>query len=200
MLSSISPVGEASRRQRWSVTAIAHLLGATLGGATVGALLGAVGALVLLALDSPATSTLLLVLAVAAMAGLALDLSPAGEHVPSWRRQVDERWLTTYRGWVYGAGYGLQLGAGMATIIPASTTYVLGLAALLTGSPVSGAILGATFGAVRALPLLLTVRITTPAALTRLMQRMASASRPARLLTVAGQASVAVAALALVVA
>jgi hypothetical protein len=37
---------------------------------------------------------------------------PSGSGCPSWQRQVDERWLTTYRGWVYGAGFGFQLGAG----------------------------------------------------------------------------------------
>jgi hypothetical protein len=199
MLSSISPVGEASRRQRWSVTATAHLIGATAGGAMVGALLGSVGAVVGLLVGGPSTSTALVVLGVAALAGLALDLSPGVDHVPSWRRQVDERWLTTYRGWVYGAGYGLQLGAGVLTIVPASTTYVVGLAALLTGSPAAGASIGAVFGAVRAVPLLLTARVRTPAALTRLMRRMTAASRPAHLLTGAGQAAAAVTAIVLVV-
>jgi hypothetical protein len=198
MLSSISPVGEASRRQRWPVTATAHLVGATAGGTAVGALLGGAGALLAWGLGGWSTATALVVLALAALAGVAVDLSPAVQHVPSWRRQVDERWLTTYRGWVYGAGYGLQLGAGVATIIPASTTYVVGLAALLTGSPTSGALIGAAFGATRALPLLLTARVRTPAALTRLMRRMADASRPAHLLTGAGQAALALAAVAVV--
>jgi hypothetical protein len=120
---------------------------------------------------------------------VALDLSPAAQHVPSWRRQVDERWLTTYRGWVYGAGYGLQLGAGVATIIPASTTYVVGLAALLTARRPRARSSGRSFGATRALPLLLTARVTHARRAHPADARMADASRPAHLLTGAGQAA-----------
>jgi hypothetical protein len=142
----------------------------------------------------------LAVLALAALAGLVSDLGPQRLRLPSWRRQVDERWLTTYRGWVYGAGYGLQLGAGVVTIVPASTTYVVGLAALLTASPPAGVLVGAVFGGVRALPLVFTARTRTPAALTRLMRRMSEVGRSARLATAVGQGALALAAVAVVVA
>jgi sulfite exporter TauE/SafE len=119
--------------------------------------------------------------------------------VPSWRRQVDERWLTSYRGWVYGAGYGLQLGAGAVTIIPATTTYVAALAAVLTGTWMQGAVIGATFGVIRALPLLLTVRVRTPEALRELMRRLADRRSRAVLLTGTGQVAVALIAVVAVV-
>lgn len=164
----------------------------------MGAVLGGLGALILLGVGELSTTVALVALALGSLAGLALDLARRGGHVPSWRRQVDERWLTTYRGWVYGVGYGLQLGTGAATIIPASTTYVVGLAAVLTGSPAAGALIGAVFGATRAVPLLLTARVRTPAALTRVMQRMAAAHPSARLATGTGQALVAAVAVALV--
>jgi hypothetical protein len=200
MLSSISPVGEASRRQRYSVTATAYVLGSLAGGAAMGAVLGAAGALAAWAIGGWSTAQGLLVLALAAALGLVSDLGPARLALPSWRRQVDERWLTTYRGWVYGAGYGLQLGAGWMTIVASSTTYVAGLAALMTASPSAGALVGVVFGGVRALPLLLTARTRSPAALTSLMRRMTEASGTARALAATGQAMLAVAALAVVVA
>ena len=37
-----------------------------------------------------------------------LDAAPGG--VPSPGRQVNHRWLDEFRGWVYGLGYGAQLG------------------------------------------------------------------------------------------
>ena len=43
MLTSISPLGERARGQRYGLTVAAHLLGGALGGATTGALLGAAG-------------------------------------------------------------------------------------------------------------------------------------------------------------
>lgn len=195
MLSSISPVGEASRRQRWWLTALAHLLGSLAGGVLAGSVLGLLGAWLV---PQRWEVTGPVVLAAAAVAGVAVDLSGRREHLPSWRRQVDERWLSTYRGWVYGAGYGVQLGAGGLTIVPATVTYVAGLAAVLTAGWWHGAIIGAVFGATRAVPLLLTARIRTVPALTALMQRRAGARRRAEVLTATGQAAIAVVALAAV--
>jgi hypothetical protein len=199
MLSSSSPVGEASRRQRWWLTATAHLVGSVLGGATVGAVLGGAGWALSLPLGSPTTRTALTLLATAAAVGVLVDLSRFGPRLPAWRCQVDERWLTSYRGWVYGGGYGLQLGAGAVTLVPATTTYLTGLAALLTTSPGAGALVGATFGALRAVPLLLTARLRDPARLTRTMRRVSNARRTAQLTTAGGQAAIAVVALAWVV-
>jgi predicted lipid-binding transport protein (Tim44 family) len=192
MLSSISPVGEASRRQRWWLTASAHLLGSLAGGLGAGAVLGLIGSL---AVPQRWGVAPLAILAVVAVIGVAVDLSGRAPRLPSWRRQVDERWFSTYRGWVYGAGYGLQLGAGAFTIVPATVTYVTALAAVLTGSAAHGAVIGAVFGGVRAVPLLSTVRVRTVAALTTRMQRRERARRRAEILTAAGQTVIAVAAL-----
>ncbi len=193
MLASISPVGEASRRQRWPVTATAHLVGSTLGGAATGGLAGALGATVAATiggLDQPVALTLLAVVAVTAVVA---DLGvPRGRlALPTWQRQVDERWLTRYRGWVYGFGYGLQLGAGLLTRIPTGATHLLVAAALLTTSPVVGAGLGAVFGAVRAAPVLATRTATTPAALQALHRRLDAVSATAHRAAIAGCAAVA---------
>lgn len=191
MLTSISPLGERARGNRFWHTAVAYTAGSLVGGTAMGAALGTVGWPVVDAIGSDAA---LVVLAVAAVAGVLLDT--AGR-LPTVRRQVDERWLATYRGWVYGFGFGAQLGLGVATIVTASTTYVALLAAFLTGSPAGGAIVGATFGAARALPLLATARVRRPDDLRRLHGRVARAAGPMSAATRAGQAIIGVTALVL---
>src|SRR6478752_4497910 len=153
MLSSISPFGERARASRWWVTVVAYLLGSLLGGLTLGLLAAGLGSLLPDGIrESPATAT---VLAVLLVAGLLLDRGVAGRRLPSWRRQVDENWLSGYRGWVYGVGFGTQLGFGVVTIVTSSTTYAVVVLAFLSGTPWAGALIGGVFGLVRALPLLL---------------------------------------------
>jgi sulfite exporter TauE/SafE len=188
MLTSISPLGERARGNRFWRTATAYAAGSLLGGGAVGAALGALGALV----DVGATAAWV-VLAVAAAAGVVLD---ATGRLPTLRRQVDERWLATYRGWVYGLGFGVQLGAGVATIVTASVTYLALLAAFLTSSVTGGALVGLTFGLARALPLLVTSRVGSPEQLARLHARVDGAARAARRTTWVAQAAVAGIALA----
>jgi hypothetical protein len=101
MLTSLNPVGEAARGQRWTLTVTAYLAASIGGGAAVGGVLGGVGAPLVRA-AGPAAAV---ALAVAALLGLPVDRS--SRRLPSWRRQVDERWLGSYRGWVYGGGFGL---------------------------------------------------------------------------------------------
>lgn len=162
MLTSITPLGEQGRRQRWAVTATAYVLGSAAGGAVLGALLGLLGAPVADRLSTAA------VLGLAALACAIAALSDA--RVPSWRlpggrRQVDEDWLTRYRGWVYGAGFGLQLGLGVTTIVTSAATYALVVLSLLSGSWSAGLALGLAFGLVRALPILLVRGARSPATL-----------------------------------
>lgn len=191
MLTSISPLGERARGNRFWRTAAAYAAGSLLGGAAVGALLGALGSSAGIDGRAPAAFA---ALALLAMAGVALD--GLGK-LPTLHRQVDERWLATYRGWVYGAGFGVQLGAGIATIVTASVTYVALAAALLTGSPAGGALVGATFGMARALPLTATARVRSAGELARLHRWLARVARPVDGATRAAQAAVAITALAL---
>jgi hypothetical protein len=191
MLTSISPLGERARGNSFGVTAAAYAAGSLVGGSAIGAALGAAGTPVVDAVDDRVPFA---VLAVAAVLGALLD---GAGRLPTLRRQVDERWLDTYRGWVYGFGFGVQLGAGVATIVTASATYVALLAAFLTGSLAGGAAVGATFGVVRALPLLVTARVRTPSDLGRLHRAVAGAARPVANVTRAAQAAIALSALAL---
>jgi hypothetical protein len=190
MLSSISPVGEAARAQRWGLTATAYALGSMLGGAGVGLLAGALGQLGLA--DVPADVRLA---AVGVVAGLGLLLD-ATTGVPSLHRQVDERWLRTYRGWVYGAGFGLQLGTGVATIIPSSAVHATWVGAALLADWRAGTAVGAVFGGLRAAPLLAAGRIRTVAALRRALAGVDRRRRTAARAVSVAQMAVAVLAVA----
>lgn len=155
MLSSISPLGEQARRQHFSITATSYLAGSTASGALLGGTLGTLGR----GLPRDADQAFLLTVAAIACVGLLADRGTFGWHVPGPRRQVNEDWLARYRGWVYGGGFGLQLGFGFATIVSTSITYLAFGCALLTASATSGLVIGALFGATRALPILTTARL-----------------------------------------
>ena len=160
MLTSISPLGERARGHRWWLTTTSYVVGSTCGGMLLGLLLGTVGA----GVDVPAWlgGVVLLV-----CAGLEI-----GGQLPHGRRQVDRTWLDRYRGGVYGFGYGAQLGVGVVTIVTSASTYAVWGLALTAGSAPSGGLLGATFGLVRALPLLAMVRAGDPTAVRRAARRL----------------------------
>jgi len=176
MLTSITPLGERGRSQRYRVTMTAYVLGCLLGGGTVGGLLGLIGSRL------PALPVLLLGGAACLLAALA-DLRG---WVPLGRRQVDEAWRETYRGWVYGGGFGFQLGLGVVTIVSSAATLALLSLALLTQSVVGGLLLGAVFGATRALPTLLSRRVQTHADLRRVAAALQRRAPLAARATVAG--------------
>ena len=183
MLTSISPLGERARGNRWAVTVGAYVVGSLLGGAAIGALLGGIGQLLL---DDPlryVAAGVCLLAAVADLTGL----------LPRGSRQVNEDWLGRYRGWVYGLAFGAQLGLGVVTIVTSAATYAMLALCLLSGSLTAGLAIGATFGLVRALPILRLRSATTPAALRDV------GSQLERLAQLAGRATAAVLATAAVV-
>jgi hypothetical protein len=192
MLGSITPLGERSRGRRWGITVTAFALAAGAAGAALGAALGAAGGLVVV---SATARTALLGLAVAA--AVVVDVLP-GVRAPGPRRQVNEAWVHRYRGWVYGAGFGLQLGLGVTTIVSTAAVYATGAAAFLAGSAAAGAIVGAAFGLARAATLLAAGGVDEPRALAVLDRRLEAWERPARLAALAAEA--ALIALAVVIA
>lgn len=149
MLASITPLGERSRGFSWRVTATAFALGSVGAGTAAGAVAGALGSL----LPGDSSWRALAVIAVLVTA-LLFDATPLRGRLPSSRRQVDEDWLARYRGWVYGVAFGAQLGVGVVTIVTSAAIYATAAVAVLCASPVTGALVGATFGAVRAASLL----------------------------------------------
>ncbi len=168
MLASITPLGERGRHSHYTVTMSAYLLGALAAGLLLGALLGALGGLLIAGLSAGARLALL---AAALLVAGVLDAGPW--RVPGPRRQVDERWLDRYRGWVYGLGYGAQMGAGLITVITSAATYAAALAAFLTAGAGRGAVILGAYGAIRGLTPLAAAGVRSPERLVGLHGRLA---------------------------
>lgn len=181
MLSSITPLGQRGRGGSWLRTVIAFWAGAIVAGGVVFGLLGLAGAAVGIGGLNPWYS--LVILLVAAF------LDWRGVRPPGLHRQVDEDWLARYRDWVVGFGFGSQLGAGFATIIPSFGTWALYLIALGAGVPAAAAI-GAGFGVGRSLLLLSTRRVRSPSALASTMRSFSSAEGRARWAAILGYGAV----------
>jgi hypothetical protein len=192
MLTSITPLGERGRGFRWGVTLGFLLLGSTLGGAAVGVLLGLLGSATVGSATGADAEWRLYLLAALLGAAFVIELGVAGLRIPTIRRQVDERWLNAYRGWVYGFGFGVQLGAGVVTIVSTASVYVAFAACWLAGAPLPGLVIGAVFGAARAATLFGARGVRDPGALQELGRRLARWARPARLATLAGELCLAV--------
>jgi hypothetical protein len=194
MLSSIHPLGEAGRRQRWWLTVTAHVVGSVVGGACAGLALGVVGEVA--ALSGIGWGWRLGAAALVAAGAALVD----ARGWPGWlwrpRRQVNEDWLGRYRGWVYGGGFGFQLGAGAATIVTAATVYVVGALALAVGSWGWGALIGAAFGLARGATVLGGRAIRDGDGLVRFHRRLQERAMIGRAAAVAADVVVAVAALA----
>jgi hypothetical protein len=158
MLASITPLGERGRQSTWAVTVTAFVIGGVAGGAAIGALAGVAGRLILPA--SVTAGARLAALAVIVLLAIALDAR--ADSVPGPRRQVNEHWLHRYRGWVYGLGFGAQLGFGVTTVVSSAATYVALAAAFLSRSPADGALIAGCFGLVRGLTPLAAARIDRP--------------------------------------
>jgi hypothetical protein len=158
MLASITPLGERGRQSTWAVTVTAFLIGGVAGGLAIGALAGVAGRLIIPA--SFGADARLAVLAVVALLALAVDAR--ADPAPGPGRQVNEEWLSRYRGWVYGLGFGTQLGFGLTTVVSSAATYVALVAAFLTRSPADGALIAGCFGLVRGLTPLVAARIDRP--------------------------------------
>ena len=174
MLTSISPLGERARANRWSLTVTWLVMGTLVGGASLGAVLGALGRSLPVTLDE---GWRLSALALAGIAAAVWDLKVRRFPV---RRQVNEDWLSAFRPWVYGLGYGLQLGAAVVTAVNTALIPMFMLAALLTRDPASGLLIGAAFGAMRGLTVTLNRRVRNAADLRRLHHRLDNLAHSAR--------------------
>jgi hypothetical protein len=172
----------------------AYVLGSALGGLAVGAVLGSLGAVI-----APSGTAARWLLCALIAGGILLDASPGRAGLPTVRRQVNESWLHRYRGWVYGAGFGFQLGAGMVTVVVASAVYLAFAAAFLSGSPWTGAAIGLVFGSVRAATLLPAAAVQAPTQLGRIDAWLRSWDGRARWIAVGCQAALAAACIAVAV-
>jgi hypothetical protein len=186
MLASITPLGQRGRGASWTRTVTGYVVASAAGGAVMGAALGALGSL-LPGIDSTAA-----VVAVAVLAVIAA-VSDLRGRPPSLHRQVDERWLTSYRDWVCGVGFGFQLGLGAVTIATSASLYLTWLLELLVAAPAAGAAVGLMFGIARALPILGNRAIVDPESLRRSHRRWQHALTVVRPVTIAVEAGAAVA-------
>jgi sulfite exporter TauE/SafE len=187
MLASITPLGERGRHSRWGITVTAYLLGATIAGAALGALAGELGALAVPGSIDPGARLAV----VGALALVAAGLDARGDRVPGPRRQVNEDWLLAFRGWVYGVGYGAQLGLGITTVVSSAALYVAMVAAVATGEASRGALVMGCFGVARGLTLLAAAGVRRPEQLIALHARLRQWRGPARTAGIATLAAIA---------
>jgi hypothetical protein len=187
MLSSITPFGERSRGHRYAVTAGWFVLGSVAGGATLGALAAALAAVAAATglRSHPVMAAVLAATAALACAGV--DAGVFGDLLPLRRRQVDDRWLARYRAWAYGAGFGWQIGVGVATYVMTAAVALLVVLGALTADPVAAAGQCALLGLARGLAVLLTSRAPPPAPLRNLHRWLDRAEGPVRRLAIAVQ-------------
>jgi hypothetical protein len=183
MLSVITPLQEQGRGNRFRTTAIWFLLGAALGGAVLGGLMAilAEGWSRLGAGDGMA----LTVTSLGALLAVISDGRLFGFQLPGHDRQVNERWLDQYRSWVYGAGFGFQIGVGLATYIMTAGLYLLIVVAAVGASTSGALIIGAVFGIVRGLAVFAAGDVTTLESLHDLHRRFERWRQPVRKLTIA---------------
>jgi len=183
MLSTITPFSERGKGHRYGVTAAWFISGAVVGGLTLG------GVAALLAVGVRSLNLSATVVGIAALTAILVamvsDAALARHRLPFHRRQVNERWLDAYRPWVYGAGFGWQIGCGLATYITTASVYLLVVLAALAGNPLVALAVGGWFGVIRGLAVLLTARLEDPGALLAFHRRFAAAGMWAHRLVLA---------------
>ena len=93
---------------------------------------------------------------------------------------MDEAWLDRFRSWVYGIGFGWQIGTGISTYIMTAGVYLTVALAALTGRPAVAMGICVLFGLVRGLAILTGAGLTDPARLRTFHQRFEAAGPPVR--------------------
>ncbi|HEX7098880.1 MAG TPA: hypothetical protein VF377_06535 [Acidimicrobiia bacterium] len=185
MLTSIHPLGERARDNRWAITVTAYVIGAVAAGTAVGAGLGWLGSL--LPGGDWRWAGAVFVVGVAGLLDL-VKIKP-----PGLKRQVNEDWIGTYRGWVYGGGFGAQLGVGVSTFVVTWGTWATWVLALLSGGWLAGALIGAVFGIGRSIFPLAAGWIDRPSRLVSFSRSLAAAATPVARITAVGFIAVALA-------
>jgi len=184
MLSTITPFGEKGRGHRYWVTASWFVAGSVAGGLTLGSVCALLAAVL-----GPGP---LVVASVFALVAAAVDAGVFGSVLPLIRRQVDDRWLSRYRPWLYASGFGWQVGVGVATYLMTAAVLLICLLAVLSGSWVTALSICGAFGLARGLTVFLTAFASTPAALRSLHGRLDRWGPPVRWSVVAVQVASAV--------
>jgi hypothetical protein len=154
MVETITPAVHGGRRMPYSITVALHTTAATLAAGLLGALLGGLGALAGAPFGAAGMAVRVAVAALyAAREALRVPLP-----LLQARRQVPDWWRTFYSPPVAATLYGAVLGTAFATYLSFGTLMAVAAAAVLSGSPVVGAVVVAPFGAARGLSVLLSAR------------------------------------------
>lgn len=191
VLSSITPFGERGRGNRYWATASWFVAGAAAGGAALGTAAAGVALVVSATGVTGHPVAVASLAATAAAAGAALDAGQFGGVLPLVRRQVNDRWLSRYRSWVYAAGFGWQIGTGVLTYVMTCAVVLTVALAALTGSVLVAFGVATGFGTLRGLAVLLTSRADSPQSLRGLHRRLDRAGEPVRRVAISVQALVA---------
>lgn len=162
----LHPMGESGRGNRWIVTITSFGIASAIAGGLLGASSAFLGSLILPGGIGPTW----LVAIIAVLAG-GLDLSPWRPPTP--RRQVNENWINRYRGWIYGAAFGIQLGLGFTVFVMSWGYYAMLAIAFMSTNPLIGATIGIIFGFGRGLLLYLSRTVDTPEKLATFHRAMA---------------------------
>ncbi|MEP6477231.1 MAG: MauE/DoxX family redox-associated membrane protein [Actinomycetota bacterium] len=192
MVETISPVGYGDNRARWLAAVGLHAIGTTAAAAAFGAVLGSVGALT--GPPAGAAGGALVGLVATAYAGReALGLPVP---VPAARRQVPDWWRSFFAWPTAALLYGAGLGIGFLTFLSNGGLVVVAVAAVVSGRPLTGALLLGSFGLARGLSPLVAWRVRSREAGTALVDLLAASDpRRWRWLNAGAIASVAVTAL-----
>jgi cytochrome c biogenesis protein CcdA len=178
MLSTITPMTEVAKGHRFRVTAWWYVVGATLGGLSLGLLLA--GPAALFGRLTLPEETRLLVVALGALVGVMSDGRLFGFQLPGHDRQVNERWLDRYRSWIYGVGFGWQIGFGLSTYIMTAGVYLLVVSAVASGSVFGAVLLCTLFGVIRGLAVFSAADITSQDSMADFHRRFESWRQPVR--------------------
>jgi hypothetical protein len=103
---------------------------------------------------------------------------------------VERSWLDRYRPWIYGLGFGWQLGVGVATYVMSASVYLMVIVAAATGEPAVALVIVTMFGLLRGLAVLPAARVRTPADLGELHRRIERFRPASRVVAIIGQIAV----------
>jgi hypothetical protein len=194
MVETITPVVHGGRA-RWARAVVLHALGATVTAVLFGAALGAVGS----RLGAPWGRAGAIVVAGLALVYALGELPRASVAVPQLRRQVPDWWRTYFGTSVAAFLYGAGLGVGFLTFLTHGTLVVVAAAALAIGDPLVGAVVVGVFGLARGAAVVISRSIASEEDGVAVLDELVGRSDDRRRLA-NGTASLAVAALAVVVA
>lgn len=199
MLGSMNPLVLRVRNGRWWTTVSAYIGSSILGGALIGWLLALAGATLRAETHQPGWRAAAALLGGCGLLGGIVDSRVFGLRLPTIVRQVDEAWRYRYRNWIYAIGYGFQLGLGFMTIVTTATVYATFVAMFLLASQPLGILVGAWFGLTRSVSVLSVAGVRTMGQFESIEAGLARLHAPSRILTIAGEAALGGALVALVV-